>query len=1166
MAEEPKSPSTERDSSARRGTYVISAPSLPTKANDADVPSYRPADSQVFRDATNRRWRRFRVLFAIAAIAMFLVGLVFVRTMDLAATRGRLEDQSRFHADELARRAARSSGRPPAFVAGELLTPADASRNTGSERPLSKRFGWVEVGDESAFRSLQVRHPQLTDLVVAGLRMDETGNNVSGEIPRDVLEQARSWRLGVLELVERVRVHGRDDASRMRLAASLSARVAADHAEGVLLDLDTTEGDTIEADERHEDPFWVYDRLLRAMKGMLGDRTLAVLAYPGVAADELERLGKLADRVFVMARIDAADMLVPSSPAPKDWFDNAMASVTRRVAADKVVAILPTRAIAWPARVGDDFVGLRKADELEWIEAIDRCRIAGIRPIWDEVSGTPIVILPGTGGVASSSLVTADGDFASNAALVTWLPDGVTFARQLATLRALGVSAASWTLGGEDPRVWQVLDRPEGHALASALSVIPRLGEWRLVGRGVEVRVFSEEHDGIAHATLDAHGAPDREWYEALPADVATVQRAPVPEQMVVLTFDDGPDPEFTPQVLDILKHKGVPATFFVVGVRVESEPEIVQRLVAEGHEIGNHTFAHSDLSQVLPRRANLEIQATNLLLEATTGRTTVLFRPPYRAADVANDAADVASVVAAQRNGMSVVASTIDPRDWDNPSIEQIIDAVVTQSTVDQGGVVLLHDGGGDRSHTVAALEPIIDRLRARGQRFGTIRDVFGGRSRDEVNPPAAHFFTQTVCRFVWIGGTFGLRLVQWVALIALVLSLLRVASLAVFSILDLRRHGRKGDRLLHPQPPQAVSVVIPAYNEAKVIVRTVRSILASRGVEVEVIVLDDGSKDATADVVATNFERDPRVRVARLQNGGKAAALNVGFRLASHPLVVALDADTQFLPDTVVELVRHFEDDRVAAVAGRAVVGNPRGVLGRWQALEYVLGQAIERRAWHALGLVSVVPGAVGAWRRDAVLDAGGFGRDTLAEDCDLTIDLQVRGWRLAYAPQAIGLTEAPESVAALIKQRFRWSFGVLQTIWKHRHAATRSGAATRRVGLLLIPTVFISHFATPLFGPATTVAAAFAIYLGYWAAILPYAIATLVADAALTVFGLRLDRAPAKLAYDWIVFRTFYRWILFVALVRAAYAALRGGAVGWGKLVRKGTVRLQAHEVPH
>ncbi len=175
-------------------------------------------------------------------------------------------------------------------------------------------------------------------------------------------------------------------------------------------------------------------------------------------------------------------------------------------------------------------------------------------------------------------------------------------------------------------------------------------------------------------------------------------------------------------------------------------------------------------------------------------------------------------------------------------------------------------------------------------------------------------------------------------------------------------------------------------------------------------------------------------------------------------------------------------------------------------------------------------------------------------------------MRGWRLAYAPQAIGLTEAPESVAALIKQRFRWSFGVLQTIWKHRHAATRSGAATRRVGLLLIPTVFISHFATPLFGPATTVAAAFAIYLGYWAAILPYAIATLVADAALTVFGLRLDRAPAKLAYDWIVFRTFYRWILFVALVRAAYAALRGGAVGWGKLVRKGTVRLQAHEVPH
>jgi cellulose synthase/poly-beta-1,6-N-acetylglucosamine synthase-like glycosyltransferase len=465
-----------------------------------------------------------------------------------------------------------------------------------------------------------------------------------------------------------------------------------------------------------------------------------------------------------------------------------------------------------------------------------------------------------------------------------------------------------------------------------------------------------------------------------------------------------------------------------------------------------------------------------------------------------------------------------------------------------------------------VAALEPIIDTLRARGLRFGTLRDVFGGRSQADVNPPAPHFFSQRVCQLVWIGGTFGLRLVQWIALIALILSLLRIASLAVFAIVDLRRHGRKGDRLLHEQPPRAVSVVIPAYNEAKVIVRTVRSILASRHVQVEVIVLDDGSKDATADVVATHFERDSRVRVARLQNGGKATALNVGFRLASHPLVVALDADTQFFPDTVAELVRHFEDDRVAAVAGRAVVGNPRGILGRWQALEYVLGQAVERRAWHALGLVSVVPGAVGAWRRDAVLEAGGFGRDTLAEDCDLTIDLQVHGWRVAYAPQAIGLTEAPDSVAALIKQRFRWSFGVLQTIWKHRGAALRSGATTRRVGLLLIPTVFISHFSTPLFGPATTMAAALAIYLGYWSAILPYAIASLAADAALTVFALRLDRAPATIAYDWIVFRTFYRWILFVALVRAALAAVRGGAVGWGKLVRKGTVRLQTHEVPN
>jgi cellulose synthase/poly-beta-1,6-N-acetylglucosamine synthase-like glycosyltransferase len=524
----------------------------------------------------------------------------------------------------------------------------------------------------------------------------------------------------------------------------------------------------------------------------------------------------------------------------------------------------------------------------------------------------------------------------------------------------------------------------------------------------------------------------------------------------------------------------------------------------------------------------------------------------------------DVRSVLAGQRNGMTVVESNIDPRDWESPPAAQIVDQVLREVAAAHGGVVLLHDGGGDRSQTALALDSILDGLRARGFRFAQMRDIFGGRTLEQVNPPAARQWSRRVSQAIWLGGTWLLWLVKVVALLALILSVARVLSLMLLSLADLRRHGRVGDRALVGSAPRAVTVVVPAYNEEKVIERTISAVLASEGVDVEVVVLDDGSKDKTGDVVATRFHRDPRVRLLRLQNGGKAAALNVGFKIATHQIVIALDADTIFLPNTIRELARRFVDEKVGAVAGRAVVGNPKSTMGRWQALEYVVGQAVERRAWHYLGIVTVVPGAVGAWRRDAVIQAGGFPRDTLAEDTDLTLDLQVRGWRVDYAPEAVALTEAPESVASLVKQRFRWSYGVLQALWKHRHAVRRPTIDNRRVGLVLLPTVLVAHLGMPLLAPLSDLAAAIAIYLGYMGAIVPFAIAALLSDLALTAFAMRLDRAPAKMAYDWLVFRAVYRWILFFALIKAVVTAVRGGAVGWGKLARRGTVRLPPQQV--
>src|SRR5262249_44543126 len=150
---------------------------------------------------------------------------------------------------------------------------------------------------------------------------------------------------------------------------------------------------------------------------------------------------------------------------------------------------------------------------------------------------------------------------------------------------------------------------------------------------------------------------------------------------------------------------------------------------------------------------------------------------------------------------------------------------------------------------------------------------------------------------------------------------------------------------------------------------------------------------------------------------------------------VIVALDGDTLFAPTTIRRLIEPMCDPRVAAVAGTADVGNIENALAGWQAVEYLTQQELERRAWDVVGAIPIVPGAVGAWRRRPLLDAGGFSSDTLAEDADLAMALCRRGWRIVHAPSARARTEVPITRRALVRQRVRWSFGVLQALWKHR-----------------------------------------------------------------------------------------------------------------------------------
>src|SRR5271168_3396241 len=266
--------------------------------------------------------------------------------------------------------------------------------------------------------------------------------------------------------------------------------------------------------------------------------------------------------------------------------------------------------------------------------------------------------------------------------------------------------------------------------------------------------------------------------------------------------------------------------------------------------------------------------------------------------------------------------------------------------------------------------------------------------------------------------------------------------------------------------QPPPAVTVLIPAYNEETVIVQTVTSVLASDLPDIHVIVVDDGSKDGTLELLQSNFGKDPRVEIIHQVNHGKSAALNNALSHAHTEIVVTIDADTEIEADAIRMLIRHFSDPKIGAVAGNVKVGNRSRWLTRWQALEYITSQNMEKRAFDVLNCITVVPGALGAWRRTAIEAAGGITADTVAEDADLTIAIRRLGWRVTYDEESIAWTEAPETPGVLIRQRFRWTFGTLQSFWKHNDTLFRPKYGT--LGWIALPNIFVFQLVLPLISP--------------------------------------------------------------------------------------------------
>ena len=889
---------------------------------------------------------------------------------------------------------------------------------------------------------------------------------------------------------------------------------------------------------------------------------------------DFKELSAYNDYVILMAYDEFSNTSGPGPISDQKWVEDALDQAVKKMDSKKIILGLAGYGYDWASWTDND--GEKRTDvrDRTYAEALDQARISKAFIDFDNDNYNLHYTYTEKLYDAGSPLIKHD----------VWFTDAATTFNIMRFADEYGLAGtALWRLGSEDPRIWSFYNldlnnyalqkKPFNFNVLSQIPINPnQKPSWVGQEGGEILNILASPQEGKIKVEVDtAEQLIAEQVYTQLPSGYVYEKSGEDtteigPGHKIILTFDDGPSDEYTPKILAILEKEKIPATFFVVGLEAEKNLPLLKRIYRDGFEIGNHTFTHHNIATMSAERAEIEMKATRLLIEAVTSHSTILFRAPYNADSEPQTFEEIEPLARSKKDNYITVGASIDPNDWDKRNnADSIVARTIRIAEAGNGNIILLHDAGGEsRQATVDALPRIIKYFRDKGCTFTTVADLMR-KTKDDVMPPVKKNWQSTFnyifIEFVYWAG----KIIFSLFLIGIFLSIGRMILMALLAWLQKRKETKEKANPVVVSLPGGplVSIIVPAYNEEINATRTVQSLLLQDYANMQVIFIDDGSKDNTYKIVLDTFTGNDKVKVFTKPNGGKASALNVGIEKANGEFVVCIDADTQLKTDAVSLLIKKFRDEKTGAVAGNVKVGNERNMITKWQSIEYITSQNFDRRAFSYLNCITVIPGAIGAFRKEAVLKAGGFTSDTLAEDCDLTMRLHRNGYSIGNCNEAISFTEAPETMRQFLKQRFRWSFGVLQCFWKHRDAVLNP--KYKNFGMIALPHILIFQMILPFLAPLADLVLVFSL-LAASVDIIPVSLGHII--LYYTIFSL-VDMAGAALAFAyekedykkllWMIPQRFiYRQLMYYILFKSFNKALKGELQGWGVLKRTGNVK--------